>query len=289
LRENPGPDFSQFERMWHPDNPTDNGFLLRVMNCPNACVSFSRTTENCENQDYLQTRDCDFNDGNQWWVHERQPYENSMRLRAAGCPNGGFFCMAKNEPGCLENWGNMGVGLHHCEQHAEPNRFRVGVCDYSGPSKEGQWEVIMDVPNFNMTVEYSTCTEHSQTETETETWGESMTEEYSVGFSAFGATSSFSVSGTSSREVSSMMESSLTETTCRTLGVNFGDRTGVVWQWRSLTNSSCGVSVTSSGVPLITRNRNEPPCCLPTYFEDTQDPHGACIPDRDGNMYNLCE
>jgi hypothetical protein len=273
--------------MWHPDNPTDNGFLLRVRNCPNTCVHIARSEPNnhCQNQDYLQTWDCNFNDRNQQWVQEKSHYENSTRLRALGCPDGGYFCMAKDEPGC----GNMGVGLHNCNEQAEPNRFRVGVCDYSGPSKEGRWEVIGDAPNFNMTVEYSTCTEHSQTETESETWGESMTQEYSVSFSAFGASSSFTISGTSSHEVSRTMESSLKETSCRTFGASFGDRTGVVWQWQALTSSACGSSRTFSGTPLMTRNRNEPPCCLPTYFEDTQDPHGACIPDRDGNVYNLCE
>jgi len=62
---------------------------------------------------------------------------------------------------------------------------------------------------------------------------------------------------------------------------------GVVWQFQVEVQDNCGTSTVQMRDFQVTDSAANPPCCLPGYFSDENDPRGNCTV-VDGEVYNVC-
>lgn len=114
-------------------------------------------------------------------------------------------------------------------------------------------------------------TDYTHSESETESWSNSVTKSVNLGFSFKGVTGGVDISGTISHEISLSYSYSWSTTTSDTYQVDF-DKSMIgkqPWQFQFTPYDSCGHAEVSAAKALaITEGAYQPPCCLPGYAKD---------------------
>ena len=153
-------------------------------------------------------------------------------------------------------------------------------------SVTASWAVV-DVIGVPTDVAYSYGVSSSYTKTRNESWGTSTTTSASAGFSfedGFGAKAS--VTGTTSYTIAESTSSTFASTNTTTVTYHY--QPGVVWQLQFQVVDQCGNSTVYTKLIAQTPNEDAPPCCLPGYFKDPTQAHGACVPGQDGQVFDIC-
>jgi len=119
----------------------------------------------------------------------------------------------------------------------------------------------------------------SNTATNTQSWGNSVTASAKLGFAADIFSGGVSVSGTQSNTIGDSYSSFFQMSTTITSKFQF-PAGKTVWQWKFKVNDGCGTSETMGLDFQTSPNAANPPCCLPAFFNDSSAPGGekVCAP-----------
>ncbi|CAB9512339.1 expressed unknown protein [Seminavis robusta] len=142
---------------------------------------------------------------------------------------------------------------------------------------KGAW-VHKHTSNGEQTVTYTTgiTKEESKDYTKSENWevGVTVTVEADMVFGSTSVESSFSYG----QEVSQSVGSSLSFEESEEYSTTFPP--GVVWQYQTIVTDVCGADTAMKAKHLYsTERRDEPPCCVPGYFQYLEHAHGPCKGD----------
>jgi hypothetical protein len=154
-------------------------------------------------------------------------------------------------------------------------------CYYLPQQASARWIAISSSSGPQM-VSYQVGVTRSHTVEDSTTWGSSVTESVSAGFSAFGIQASTSVSGTTSTTISHSYSSTFSMSSSTTFTYTFD--AGVVWQWQFGITDGCGPSDAQGHDLALTANELNPPCCLPGMFVNISQPTSECL----AGTPNLC-
>jgi hypothetical protein len=135
---------------------------------------------------------------------------------------------------------------------------------------KGHWEYqYMIAAPTTETWMHGTSKSHS--ESQTETWSNSVTITVSEGFELEGEKSSIQVATTISHAVAQAYSNEWSESTQQTWGISFGDSAvgKAAWQFKFEETDSCGhVENTLIREYALTPDAATPPCCVPGYTHD---------------------
>lgn len=149
----------------------------------------------------------------------------------------------------------------------------------------GSW-LMMNYEGIQRSWSWTHGVQHSYTEGNTETWGESMTQTVNAGFEFGPFSGGASVSSESSHSIANEYSTTFTMTEEETYTMTADP--GALWMWQFRVTDSCGTSFVNTTTYVLTNNVAEEPCCLPGYAASPTQQHGPCVPDKDGKVYSVC-
>jgi hypothetical protein len=156
------------------------------------------------------------------------------------------------------------------------------ACQAIPSATQGSWVPINGIYNGNqqkVTYTVGTTTTDSQSVTSTDAWKKSITGTASVGFSFLGASAevSISVTGEFSESQASSVSQAVAQSESQTFEADFNQ--GQVWQFVYDAADVCDTAGFTINVEelVLTNGQYDPPCCLPGYFVDDNNPHGPCV------------
>jgi len=156
-------------------------------------------------------------------------------------------------------------------------------------SAEGKWAPIASTSE-KMTYRITKGVTRSTTEENSKTWGAAASLAVSGGFT-IPEGPDFKVKVTAS--VSQSIGHSYTEYFESREETQFtfeADEAGQLWQWQFTFVDACGTNIVKGMDVVLTKNRAQPPCCLPGHFSDPNSPNSNnCVRAYgEKKTYNLC-
>jgi CEL-III C-terminal len=165
---------------------------------------------------------------------------------------------------------------------SDGSNSHVLACQAIPKATKGSWVAINGMNNGNqqkVSFMVGTTKANSQEVTTTDAWKKSITDTVSGGFQFLGASNSVEVpvTGVFSESQQSSINEALMQCWSQTIEADFNQ--GQVWQFVLNTADVCDVTGFSITVEelVLTKGKNDYPCCLPGYFVDDNNPHGPCV------------
>jgi hypothetical protein len=169
---------------------------------------------------------------------------------------------------------------------AKDDNLPMGIYDCTSiQDKAGQWVQIASSPGLQQ-ITYSQGVSHSDTHTDSKTWGSSTTNSVSAGFRFMGFSASASVGHTTSKSFTKSHSSTFSKESSESYSTSLGP--GTVWQFTMDIQDNCGGNTVQFSELQLTQSSIQRPCCLPGHFVNISDPTGECL-EVEGEKYDVCD
>jgi len=203
--------------------------------------------------------------GNLWWNQGEPPKQATLALKKGDTSMNKMFQALEDHPLVVDSNGDF-------NQKAGGNYIYLCFSRGCKATKvTGQWVTHGGQIASTGEESWTYGTDYTHSESETESWSNSVTKSVNLGFSFKGVSGSVDISGTKSHEISLSYSYSWSTTTSDTYSVDF-DKSMIgkqPWQFQFTPYDSCGHTEVSAAKALaITEGAYQPPCCLPGYAKD---------------------